>query len=49
MTTNEQSVAGSPAASTTSPALIALVWAIALIPLAWGFISTLIKAASLFE
>lgn len=49
MATNEQSVAGSHAASTTPAALIALVWAIALIPLAWGFISTLIKAASLFE
>lgn len=49
MAMNEQSVAGSSTVPTTSPALIALVWAIALIPLAWGFISTLIKAASLFE
>lgn len=48
MAMNEQS-AGSSTASTTPPALIALVWAIALIPLAWGFISTLIKAAALFE
>lgn len=37
------------AARGTPPALIALVWAIALIPLAWGFVSTLMKAAALFE
>lgn len=39
-----------PGPATRTPrALVALVWAIALIPLAWGFISTLVKAATLFE
>lgn len=32
----------------TSPALIALAWAAVLIPLGWGFISTLIEASALF-
>lgn len=32
----------------SSPALIALAWAGVMIPLAWGFISTLIEAAKLF-
>lgn len=49
MNTNEHPVAASTPATTTPPALIALVWAVALIPLAWGFISTLVKAAALFE
>jgi hypothetical protein len=36
-------------AATTPVGSIVLVWAIALIPLAWGFISTLLKAVTLFE
>lgn len=39
----------SATATTTSVGAIVLVWAIAVIPLAWGFISTLLKAATLFE
>lgn len=34
--------------STTSPILIAAAWALVLIPLAWGLISTLSKALLLF-
>lgn len=32
----------------TSPALIALAWAAVMLPLAWGFVSTLIEAWALF-
>lgn len=28
--------------------LIIFVWALALVPLAWGFVNTLVKAAKLF-
>ena len=33
----------------TSPILIAEAWAAVMIPLAWGFISTLIGASKLFR
>lgn len=35
--------------STTSPALIAAAWALVMIPLAWGLLSTLSKALLLFS
>ena len=35
--------------STTSPALVALAWALVGIPLAYGLVETLRKAADLFE
>jgi hypothetical protein len=47
MTTTEYS--DSATTATTPVRWIVLVWAIAVIPLAWGFISTLLKAATLFE
>jgi hypothetical protein len=33
----------------TPPVLIVLAWAAVMIPLAWGFISTLIEASQLFR
>lgn len=33
----------------TSPVLIAIAWAAVMIPLAWGFLSTLAKASLLFR
>lgn len=35
--------------STTPAVYIAAVWALALIPLAWGFINTLMRAVKLFQ
>ncbi|MBA2410032.1 MAG: hypothetical protein H0V62_09785 [Gammaproteobacteria bacterium] len=32
----------------TSPALIAIAWLAVMLPLAWGFVSTLIEASALF-
>ncbi|MGH8152834.1 MAG: MFS transporter small subunit [Rhodanobacteraceae bacterium] len=49
MNTTEHVAPASATADSTPRALIVLVWAIALIPLAWGFISTLVKAVTLFE
>lgn len=37
------------AAVTTPASHIVAVWAVALIPLAWGFINTLMRAAKLFQ
>lgn len=34
---------------TTPASHIVAVWAVALIPLAWGFINTLMRAAKLFQ
>ncbi|HKJ94336.1 MAG TPA: oxalate:formate antiporter [Gammaproteobacteria bacterium] len=45
MAGNQQTASGSD----TPAAQIAAVWAIVLIPLAWGFIETVIKAAQLFQ
>jgi hypothetical protein len=33
----------------TSPILIAVAWAAVMIPLGWGFISTLMEASKLFR
>lgn len=49
MHTTEHLSPDSSTAVTTPVGLIVLVWAVALIPLAWGFVSTLLKAATLFE
>lgn len=36
--------------SSTTPAIqIAAIWALALIPMAWGFINTVMRAAKLFQ
>lgn len=47
MSTNQNSHAD--AASTTPKIKIVVVWALALLPLVWGFVNTLMRAAKLFH
>ena len=48
MSTNQNSNYAD-AVTTTPKIKIALVWALALLPLLWGFVNTLMRAAKLFH